>query len=152
EAEGWLDRAELVLARLAEPTTAMMLYAARSMLELARGRHQAAINAHRAVESIERGLATRHILARRAQAVKLEMLVHAGETVAAQRALDEMDEDVRAMGEVRVIEAKLRLSQDDPEGAAAALAPIINGASPIEFWRWEIQAWLLKASVEDALG
>jgi len=152
EAEGWLDRAEDALERLAEPTTAMMLYAARTMLELARGRREAAMTAHRAVESIERGLATRHILARRAQAVELEMLVRAGETGVVQRALDEMDDDVRATGEVRVVEAMLRLARDDPEGAAAALAPIFDGASPIGFWRWEIQASLLKASVEDALG
>jgi LuxR family maltose regulon positive regulatory protein len=130
----------------------MMLYAARTMLELARGRLEAAMTAHRAVESIERGLATRHILARRAQAVELEMLVRAGETGVVQRALDEMDEDVRATGEVRVVEAMLLLARDDPEGAAAALASIFDGASPIGFWRWEIQAWLLKASVEDALG
>ena len=69
-----------------------------------------------------------------------------------QRALDEMDEDVRATGEMRVVLATLRLAQDDPEGAAAALAPIFAGASPIENPRWEIQALLLKASVDDALG
>ena len=37
-----------------------------------------------------------------------------------QRALDEMDEDVRATGAMRVVLAELRLAQDDPEGAAAA--------------------------------
>ena len=63
EAEGWLDRAELVLRRFAEPTTAMMVYAARAMLEFARGRHEAAMTAQRAAESIQRGFATRHIVA-----------------------------------------------------------------------------------------
>jgi LuxR family maltose regulon positive regulatory protein len=152
EAEGWLDRAEPVLRRFAEPTTEMMLYAARALLEFARGRHEDAMTAQRAAEGIERGLATRHILAIRAQARTLEVLVHTGETELVQRALDDMDEDVRATGEMRVVLAELRLAQDDPERAAAALAPIFAGASPLEFSGWQIQALLLTASVEDARG
>jgi LuxR family maltose regulon positive regulatory protein len=151
EAEGWLDRAELVLRRVAQPTTAMMLYAVRGMLEFARGRHEDAMTAYRAAESIQRELATRHIVAIRAQAVKLEVLVRSGETELVQRALNDMDEDVRATSEMRGAQATLRLARNDPEGAAAVLAPIFDGASPINP-RWEIQAWLLKASAEDALG
>ena len=152
EAEGWLDRAEPVLRRFAEPTTEMMLYAARALLEFARGRHEDAMTAQRAAEGIERGLATRHILAIRAQARTLEVLVHTGETELVQRALDDMDEDVRATGEMRVVLAELRLAQHDLERAAAALAPIFAGASPLEFSGWQIQALLLTASVEDARG
>jgi LuxR family transcriptional regulator, maltose regulon positive regulatory protein len=152
EAEGWLDRAELVLRRFAEPTTAMLLYAARTVLEFARGRHKDAMTAQRAVESIERGFATRHLFATRAQARTLEVLVHMGETELVQRCLDDMDEVVRGVGEMRVVQATLRLARDDPEGAAAALAPIFADASPTDDPRWETQALLLKASAEDALG
>jgi LuxR family maltose regulon positive regulatory protein len=152
EADGWLDRAELVLRRFADPTTAMMLYGTRALIESVRGRHEAAMTAQRAIESAERGLAMRHILARRSQALTLEMLVRAGETELVRRALDDMDEDVRATSAMRVVEATLRLAQDDPEGAAAALGPIFAGASPIDNPRWEIQALLLRARVEDALG
>jgi LuxR family maltose regulon positive regulatory protein len=128
----------------------MMLYAARTVLEFARGRHEAAMTAQRAAESIQRGFATRHILASPAQARTLEVLVRLGETDLVQRALDEMDEDVRATSSMRIVEATLRLAQEDPEGAAAALDPIF--AAPIDNPRWEIQALLLKASSEDALG
>jgi LuxR family maltose regulon positive regulatory protein len=152
EAERCLDHAEDVLRRFAEPTTEMMLYAARALLEFARGRPEEAMTAERAAERIERGLATRHILAVRAQARTLEVLVHTGETELVERALDDMDEDVRATGEMRVVLAELRLAQDDPQGAAAALAPIFAGASPLEFSGWQIQPLLLTASVEDALG
>jgi LuxR family maltose regulon positive regulatory protein len=152
EAEGWLDRAELVLRRFAEPTTAMMLCGSRGLLELVRGRHEAAMTARRAAESIQRGFTTRHLLATRAQARTLEVLVHVGETDLVQRALDDMDEDVRATGEMRVVQATLRLAQEDPEGADGALAPVFDGATPIQDPRWEIQALLLKASAEDALG
>jgi LuxR family maltose regulon positive regulatory protein len=153
EAEGWLDRAEPVLRRFTEPATAMMLYAARAMLEFARGRHEDAMTAQRAAEGIARGLATRHIIARKVQARTLEVLVHIGESDLVQRALDDMDEDVRAMGEMRVVVATLRLAQDDPQGAAAALAAIFAGASPVAMNPpWQIQALLLTARVEDALG
>jgi LuxR family maltose regulon positive regulatory protein len=152
DADAWLQRAELVLGRFAQPTTAMMLYALRALLEFARGRHADAMTAMRAVERIERGLATRHIVATRAQAVKLEMLLGVGQTNLVQRALDEMDDDLRATGEMRVVQAKLRLAQDDPDGAAMVLAPIFNGASPMANPPCAIQALLLKAGAEDALG
>jgi LuxR family maltose regulon positive regulatory protein len=152
EAEGWFDRAGLVLQRFAEPTTSMMLYASRAVLEFARGRDQAAMAAQRAVEGIERGLATRHVIATRARARTLEVLLHMGETDLVQQALDEMDADIRATGEMRVVHAKLRLARDDPQGAAAALESVFDGATPIEDPRWEIPALLLKASAEDALG
>ena len=152
DAEGWLDRAEPVLRRFAARPTALLLYALRALLEFARGRHEQAMTAQRAAEGIESELVTRHIVATRAQALKLEMLVGVGETEIVQRALDEMDDDVRAAGETRVVVAALRLARDDPDGAATALEPIFAGASPIEDPRWEIQALLLKASVDDALG
>jgi LuxR family maltose regulon positive regulatory protein len=152
EAEGWLNQAELVLRRFAEPTTAMMLYAGRTVLEFARGRREDAITAQRAAESIQQGFATRHILATPAQARLLEMLVQVGETERVQRALDDMDENVRTTSAMRIVQATLRLAEEDPEGAAAALAPIFAGAAPTDNPRWEIHALLLKASAEDALG
>jgi len=152
EAEGWLERAEIVLRRFAQPTTQMMLYAARIMLEFARGRHDDAMAAQRLAEGIQDGLATRHIIATRAQALKLEILVRLGDTDRVRQALDDMDVDVRETSAMRLVQATLSLARDDPEGAAAALAPIFTGASPIDNARWEIQALLLLASVEDALG
>jgi LuxR family transcriptional regulator, maltose regulon positive regulatory protein len=54
---------------------------------------------------------------------------------------------------MRVAQATLRLASDDPEGATAALAAAsFAGAAPIDNRRWEIQALLLQASAEDALG
>jgi LuxR family transcriptional regulator, maltose regulon positive regulatory protein len=153
EAEAWLDRADLVLQRFAQPTTAMTIYGARALLEFARGRHEAAMTHHRAVESIERGFAERHIVAVEVRALKLEMLVHMGETELVQRALDDMDEDVGATSAMRVVQGMLRLARDDPEGATAALeAASFAGAAPTDNRRWEIQALLLQASAKDALG
>jgi LuxR family transcriptional regulator, maltose regulon positive regulatory protein len=130
----------------------MTLYTARAWLEFARGRHDKAMSALRAAESTGRGLAMRHVIATRGQALKLEILVRMGETDPVQRAFDEMDEEVRATVEMQVVLAGLRLAQDDPLDAAATLAPFFTGASPIEIPRWEIQALLLKARAEEALG
>jgi LuxR family maltose regulon positive regulatory protein len=79
-------------------------------------------------------------------------LVGVGETDLVERTLDDMDEDVSATREMRVVQAMLRLAQDDPEGAAAALAPLFAGGSPIDNPHWAIQALLLKARADDALG
>ncbi|HUA05815.1 MAG TPA: LuxR C-terminal-related transcriptional regulator [Solirubrobacteraceae bacterium] len=152
EAERWLERAELVLRRFAQPTTAMMLYAIRFLLEFGRGRLGDARTAARAFDGIERRLATQHILQTRAQALKLRLLVRLGENEQVERALNDMDEHVRGNGEMRVVEAALQLAGNDPDGAAFSLAPIFTGASPIENPRWEIQAHVLKARVDDALG
>ena len=57
-----------------------------------------------------------------------------------------MDEDVRATPEMRVVLATLRLAQDDPEGAAAALAPICRRRLADRNPTLEIQALLLEAS------
>ena len=152
EAEGWLERAELVMERFAEPMTALLLWLQRAVLASARGRTEDALIAHRALETIAGGFATPHIVATRAQGLKLGMLVRVGETELVERALDDMDADVRASGEIRVVEAQLRLAHGDLERAGEALAPIFGGSSPLELPRWAIQALLAKASVDDALG
>src|SRR5262249_47027143 len=82
----------------------------------------------------------------------LEIRVLMGDTELVQRALADMDENVRATSAIRVVQATLRLAREDPEGAAAALAPIFTGASPIDNPQWEIQALLPQPSADDALG
>ena len=94
------------------------------------------MTAQRAVENIQQQLTTRHLLATRAEARTLETLVHMGETELVQRALDDIDEDVRTTTAMRVVQATLSLAHQDPEGATAALAPILAGASPVENPRW----------------
>ncbi|TMM02939.1 MAG: LuxR family transcriptional regulator [Actinobacteria bacterium] len=151
EAAPRLDRAERALRHFAQPATALTLYATRALLEFARGRHAEAASAYRAVERIERLLITPHILARRARAANLEMLVQTGETERVRQALAEMDDDVRETAEMRLVRAALTLAQDDPQGAVAALAPILDGSTPMEDPRWEAQALLLEATARDAL-
>jgi LuxR family maltose regulon positive regulatory protein len=68
-----------------------------------------------------------------------------------EQSFDEMDHDLRATPEMRVILAELRLAQDDPLAAAAAVAPVVDGALAVPAPIFEIQALLLEAIARDAL-
>ena len=46
----------------------------------------------------------------------------------------------------------LRLAQDDPGAANAALAPVMDGSAPLVRPPWLAQAFLLEAIARDALG
>ena len=46
----------------------------------------------------------------------------------------------------------LRLAQDDPRAAAAALAPVLDGSAPPVWPRWLVSAFVLEAITRDALG
>ena len=151
EAEGWLDRAERVLEHATQPTAATVLRTTRAFLESARGRHVKAAAAWRDAEPIAGLLVMPHMFATREQALKLETLVHLGETERVVRALADMDEEVRETTQMRVVLAGLRLAHDDPEAAADALAPILVDSTPVEWSVWDIKALLLEAIARDAL-
>ena len=46
----------------------------------------------------------------------------------------------------------LRLAQDNPHAAIAALAPVLDGSAPIPWPGWLVQPFLLEAIARDALG
>jgi len=151
EAEPWLDRAEGVLEQITEPIAALMLCATRGLLEAARGRHAQAAAAYRDAERLEGLLVMPHMFATRHQALKLQTLVRVGETEQVERALAEMDDEVRQTSHMRVVLAMLRLAQDNPEAAAAVLAPILGDSTPVAASVWEVEALLLDAIAHDAL-
>jgi LuxR family maltose regulon positive regulatory protein len=64
-----------------------------------------------------------------------------------------MDGRSATPAEMRNALAVLRLAQDDPEAATAALAPVIDGSAPlVNAHLWDVQAFLLEAIARDALG
>ena len=163
EAEPWLDLAERVLGHDTQPTAAI-LYATRGLLAFARGRHAEAAAAYRDAERMERLLVMPHIFTARVQALKLRMLVRVGETEQVERAVVEMDEEVRETSQMRAVLAALRLARDDPEAAVDALAPLLDDSTPVmasvvpeargprQSRAWEIEALVLEAIARDALG
>jgi Tfp pilus assembly protein PilF len=56
------------------------------------------------------------------------------------------------VGAIRISLATLRLAQDNPHAAVAALAPVLDGSAPLPWPAWLAQPFLLEAIARDALG
>jgi LuxR family transcriptional regulator, maltose regulon positive regulatory protein len=81
----------------------------------------------------------------------MQTLVLLGQAEQAEQILAGLAEQDRERGEIRIATAGLRLAQDDPHAALAALAPVLDGAAPL--WpAWLTQAFLLEAIARDTLG
>jgi LuxR family maltose regulon positive regulatory protein len=153
EAERSLDLAQRTLQVEVEPAAGMRLHYARGVLEFISGRHDAALAAFRRAQRLAGLLVTEHAYAVRLRSRLLQALVRVGETQRVERALAEMDEPERDSGEMRTAVAVLRLAQDDPHAATAALAPVIDGSARLTNANlWTVHACLLEAIARDALG
>jgi LuxR family maltose regulon positive regulatory protein len=75
-----------------------------------------------------------------------------GQTDRAEAALAGLDEEERGGAEMRIALASLRLAQHDPQAAAAALAPVLDGSVSAGLPVWLVTALLLDAIAHDALG
>ncbi|HJY69071.1 MAG TPA: hypothetical protein VJ254_20295, partial [Streptosporangiaceae bacterium] len=131
EAEPWVQRAERTVRPDADPAAGVRVHSVRGLLELARGRDADALAAFRAVERLSGLLAAPHYLVTAARAWLLLALVRLGETEQAEQALADLDEQDRDRREIRTAVAALRLAQDDPRAATTALAPALDGSTPV---------------------
>ena len=152
EAERWVQRAERTVRAEAEPAAGAGIHYIRGVFELASGHHQESLAAFRAAERLAGRLAAPHYLLTRTRALQLHALVRLGDTGRAGQALAGLRDEDRDRGEIRVAEAALRLAQDDPRAAAAALAPVLDGSAPPVWPRWLVSAFVLEAITRDALG
>jgi len=152
EAEDWILRAERTVKEEAEPAAGIGVHYIRGQLELARRRDVGALAAFRAAERLAERLAAPHLLVMRVRGFILRALVRLGETERAEHVLSGLSDQDRDRGEIRIAIAVLRLAQDDPRAAAAALAPVLDGAAPIALQTWVIEAFLLQAIAQEALG
>ena len=152
EAQPWLERAERTLRTEVEPAAGMSLRYARAVLELARGRLQEALTAFRGAEKLAATLVGPHTSVTSMRSWVLQTLVRLGQTGRAEQALAELGEDERASAEMRTAAAALRLATGDPQPAADALAPVLDGSlSGVRRVRM-VTALLLAARARDALG
>ena len=103
----------------------MGVYYVRGQLELGRGRAADALAAFQVAER----LAGPHPLARPLRAWLVHALVRLGEIDRAEQALASLSDRDRDRGEMRIAAAALRLAQDDPHAATAALAPVLDGSA-----------------------
>ena len=152
EAEPWVQRAERVLRAETEPAAVLGMYRARGMLELARGRDADALAAFQAGERVGGRLTAPHMLLTPTRALVLHTLVRLGDVDRTEQTLAGLGERERDHGEMRIAVAVLRLAQDDPRAAMAAVAPVLDGSTPVVWSAWLIEAFLLEAIAWDALG
>ena len=152
EAEPWVQRAERVLRAETEPAAVLAMYQTRGMLELARGRDADALAAFQAAERLGGRLTAPHRLLTPVRAWRLYALARLGDVGRAEQALAGLGERDRSLGETRVAAAVLRLAQDEPQAAVAAVAPVLDGSAPVIRSAWLAGAFLLEAIARDALG
>jgi LuxR family transcriptional regulator, maltose regulon positive regulatory protein len=122
------------------------------VLELARGRDADALAAFQAAERLGGRLTAPHMLLTPARALLLHTLVRLGDVERAEQALTGLGDRDRDHGEMRIAAAVLRLAQDDPRAATAAVAPVLDGSAPVVWPAWLAEAFLLEAIARDALG
>src|SRR5262245_51857016 len=152
EAEPWVQRAERVLRAETEPAAVLGMHRARGVLELARGRDADALAAFQAAERLGGRLTAPHMLLTPTRALLLHTLVRLGNVERAEQAFAGLGERDRDCGEMCIAAAVLRLAQDDPRAAAAAVAPVLDGSAPVVWPAWLVEAFLLEAIARDALG
>lgn len=151
EAEAWIQHAERIAG--AELIAGTGVGFGRVALELGRGRDAEALAAARAAEPLVGLLAAPNPLITMAmRAFQLQIRVRLGETESAEQALAGLDGHDRERGDVRIAAAVLRLAQDDPHAAAAALAPVLDGSAQVVWPARLAQAFLLEAIARDRLG
>ncbi|HEV2260071.1 MAG TPA: hypothetical protein VGS06_43740, partial [Streptosporangiaceae bacterium] len=152
EAESWVQRAERVLAAETEPAAVLGMHYSRGILELARGRDADALAALQAAERLGGRLTASHMLLTPMRAMLVHTLVRLGDVDRAEQALADLGEHDRDRAETRIATAVLRLAEDDPRAAAAALAPVLDGSAPVIQQVWLAHAFLLEAIARDTLG
>jgi LuxR family transcriptional regulator, maltose regulon positive regulatory protein len=148
DADGWVGRAERIFRMEANPASAMGGQYVRGQLEMGRGRAADALAAFRAAER----LAGLHPLRRPLRAWLVHALAQLGQTDEAEDILAGLSDLDRGRGEMRVATAALRLAERDPHGASATLAPVLARPAAAGWPSWMIEAFLLNALAQDALG
>jgi LuxR family transcriptional regulator, maltose regulon positive regulatory protein len=152
EAEPWIQRAERTLRAEAEPAVGLAIHSQRGLLELARGQDADALASFQAADRLAGRLAEPSLMVLPNRSFLVQTLVRLGETERAEQALAALTSRDRDGGAMRTGLAVLRLAQDDPHAAIAALAPVLDGSAPIPWPGWLAQVLLLEAIARDAVG
>jgi LuxR family transcriptional regulator, maltose regulon positive regulatory protein len=152
EAEPWIQRAERTLRAEAEPAVGLNIRWHRGLLELARGQDADALATFQAADQLARRLAGPSLMVLPNRSFLVQTLVRLGETKRAEQALAALGDQDRDGGAMRTGLAVLRLAQDNPHAAIAALAPVLDGSAQVPWPGWLAQALLLEAIARDAVG
>jgi LuxR family maltose regulon positive regulatory protein len=151
-AEQWLQHAERVVRPDVDPAMGLVVCVARAELEVVRGRHRDALTALRGGEQLPGLLVAPRPIALHTRGFLLQTLVRRGETQTVEAELNELTEQERDSGEMRMVLAVLRLALGKPSAASAGLAPVLEGSEPLFHRNWLPVAFLLDAIARSSLG
>jgi len=160
EAKLWVQRAERTVRTEADPAAGVAVLYFRGLVELMLGQDAEALAALQAAERLAGRMAAAHPLAKPVRLFLIRTLVRLGETEGAEQVIAGLGEQERDQGELRIVLAVLRLAQDNPRAAVAALAPVLDGSAPLGLGTAlcdhtsaiQVEAFLLEAIAQDALG
>jgi LuxR family transcriptional regulator, maltose regulon positive regulatory protein len=152
EARVWIERAERAHRAEAEPVEGLAIRTMRGLLDLARGQDADALAAFQAADQLAGRLAEPGLVVLPNRSYLVQTLVRLGETERAEQALAALADQDRDDAAMRISLATLRLAQDNPHAAIAALAPVLDGSAPLPWPAWLTQPFLLEAIARDALG
>jgi LuxR family maltose regulon positive regulatory protein len=152
EAEPWMQRAERTLRAETDPAAGLVIRTIRGVLELVRGRDADALAAFQAADRLAGRLAEPSYMVPVNRSYLVQTLARLGETERAEQVLAAFADQDRDKAQMRISLAALRLAQDNPHAAVAALAPVLDGLAPRAWPAWLAQAFLLEAISRDALG
>jgi LuxR family transcriptional regulator, maltose regulon positive regulatory protein len=152
EADAWIQRAERALRAEVEPLEVLAIRTMRGLLELGRGQDADALAAFQAADRLAARLAEPGHVVLPNRSYLVQTLVRLGATERAEQALAALADQDRDDGAIRISLATLRLAQDKPHAASAALAPVLDRSAPLPWPAWLAQPFLLEAIARDALG
>jgi LuxR family maltose regulon positive regulatory protein len=150
DAEGWLERADPILADAPEPAAIVGLRHTQGMLEMARGGFAPAEAAFRDGERMAEQLRAPHFLAAVERPWRLRAQLRLGELDSVRDALAASDNLGGAAW--LNLEGHLCLASGDAEGAAGAVAPVLAGEAFVLHVNLLIEALLLDALARTDLG
>jgi len=152
EADAWIQRAERTHRAEVQPVEGLAIRTMRGLLELARGQDADALAAFQAADRLAARLAEPGLVVLPNLSFLVQTLVRLGQTERAEQALAALADQDRDDVAIRISLATLRLAQDNPPAAIAALTPLLDLSAPLPWPAWLVQPLLLEAIARDALG
>jgi LuxR family maltose regulon positive regulatory protein len=151
EATRYLDQAEATSAADFRPMT-LMAAILRARVQRARGDLAGALSMVATAHRDLAGWRPPRSLWRWLVLTEAELRSTAGQAQPASAIRKRLDEDRPLSGGEAMVLARLQLAEGDPAGAAAALAPCLDGSAADGFLTIQAEMWLLDALAHDALA
>ncbi len=152
EAERWLQRTAQALQTDRGPIMRLVLHQATAILHACRGRLHEAFEEFSAAEQQRSQLEGSHALASQVTGWRLATLARLGRPGDARAALEALDDERAASGEILNAYAVICLAEGDPAAALVAVQPVLDGTAPVIGYVTAVEAHLLAGLADRELG